>query len=328
VRKITLIPLLAALLPTLPAQPPITYDNNPLGSVAEPILIRTYVPDPGLDPEVLSHHGEASKSPKYSPGKGRDVEGEYEMIKVIPAAIAVNHGPALSYVFDTTECRVLYAWQGGFLDFYPYWGSKKGGRRRSFGYVPQLIGNLFYLAEPTGSRTGEPEFIGYELSDKGVPTFRYQLSDTKYAQTILPGEAPLSFTVKTASQGKAKTRTVSGDIISRHQGFERDVKIGKGDAADGEKVFTAFGCMACHSVDGSAGHSPSLAGLFGKKRLIEGQKESVLADEAYLRESIAKPNAKTAKDFPPNYMPPYQLKTDEINALVTYLKTLGDSAPE
>jgi hypothetical protein len=33
----------------------------------------------------------------------------------VAGAIAVNHGPEFSYVWDSTECRLLYAWRGGFL---------------------------------------------------------------------------------------------------------------------------------------------------------------------------------------------------------------------
>lgn len=113
---------------------PLGFTSTPLGTAETPLILRTFVPDPGLDPAVFANHGKAAPSPKYNPGKGTDVKGEYEMLKLIPAAIAVNHGPALSYVFDTTECRVLYAWQGGFLDMYPYWGDQKDGQRRSFDY--------------------------------------------------------------------------------------------------------------------------------------------------------------------------------------------------
>ena len=41
----------------------------------------------------------------------------------IPAAIAVNHAKELSYVWDTTECRLLYAWKDGFLDMSTLLGS-------------------------------------------------------------------------------------------------------------------------------------------------------------------------------------------------------------
>jgi cytochrome c553 len=297
---------------TLASADPLTFDTTPLGEKDRPIILRTYVPDPGLDPAVLSNHGKASKSPKYSPNSGRDSKGEYKMIKVIPAAIAVNHGPALSYVWDTTECRLLYAWQGGFLDLYPYWGEKNRGGRRSFDYGARLIGNLFYMAQPT--KRGKPTFVGYDLSDKGVPTFRYKLGDQEYNETILPNDRPYSF--------QTNDLTITGSLISKHQGFDRNLKIKSASAKAGQQVFGAYGCIACHSIDGSKGHGPSLKDLAGSTRPIEGG-DPVLADATYLTESIKEPNAKTAKGFPPGYMPPYQLKDKEIESLVLYIQSLA-----
>lgn len=295
---------------------PLTYDTNPLGEVDRPLILRTYVPDPGLDPTVFAHHGKASKSPKYSPKTGRDTKGEYGMMKVIPAAIAVNHGPALSYVWDTTECRLLYAWQGGFLDLYPYWGIEGSGGRRSFDYGARLVGNLFYLAKP--EKMEAPKFLGYDLSEKGVPTFRYRLGDQEYAETILPVDGLYSFQ-RTVN---GKTTTLKGELLSEHQGFERNLKIKSATAEAGQQVFGAYGCVACHSIDGSQGHGPSLQGLAGSTRPIEGG-DPVKADAAYLKESILSPNAKTAKGFPPGYMPPYQLNEQEVDSLVLYLQSLS-----
>jgi hypothetical protein len=285
---------------------PLTYDTNPLGTFEKPLILRTFVPDPGLDPAVLANHGKAAKSPKYNPGTGYDVKGEYGMMKVIPAAIAVNHGPALSYVFDTVECRVLYAWQGGFLDLYPYWGDEQKGGRRSFDYGSRLVGNLFYLAQP--EERAKPKFLGYKLSDVGVPTFRYMLGDQEYTEVITPGDmGDLSFGRIITTGGKVSIKSTSIEA--------------------GETVFGAYGCIACHSTDGSAGHGPSLQGLFGTTRALEGGGE-VPANDVYLRESIVTPNAKTAKGFPPNYMPPYQLKPLEVDSLVLYIQSLANSSPE
>jgi len=295
---------------------PLTFDTTPLGEKDRPLIMRTYVPDPGLDPGVLSNHGKALKSPKYNPSEGRDVEGEYDMMKVIPAAIAVNHGPALSYVWDTTECRLLYAWQGGFLDMFPYWGGEGSGGRRSFDYGSRLIGNLFYLAEP--EKRKKPSFVGYDLSKKGVPTFRYMLGDEEFSQTITPMDGQFAFQVTT----NGKSKTVQGELRSKHQGFERDLKIKDASPNAGEKVFGAYGCIACHSTDGSKGHGPTLKDLAGSTRPIEGD-GPVLADASYIRESIMEPNAKTAKGFPPGYMPPYQLKEKEVESLVLYIQSLS-----
>src|SRR4051812_41731039 len=123
-----------------------SYDTTPLGSVEAPLLLRTFLPDPDLDEAVFAHHGRSQTALKYDANAGRDTTTEVHPLKGIPAAIAVNHGPALSYVFDTTEGRLLYAWQGGFLDLFPSWGDQQIGARVSNDYVPRLMGTLFFKA--------------------------------------------------------------------------------------------------------------------------------------------------------------------------------------
>ncbi len=177
----------------------LTYDTLPLGAPDAPLLLRTYYPDPDLDESVFGHHHKSAKSPKYSPERGTDIEGEYTPIKGIAAAIGVNYGPKLSYVFDTTECRVLYAWQGGFVDMFPYWGDKQLGNRISNAYVPQLVGTLFYKAsgknpvEVNGQSVdelGAPKFVGYDLV-AGQAAF-----EKRDGRTVLPraGKSPVFIT--------------------------------------------------------------------------------------------------------------------------------------
>ena len=56
-------------------------------------------------------------TPKYSAkGDTFDIETMQDPIDGVPGAIAVNFGEDLSYCFDSTECRLLYIWQGGFMD--------------------------------------------------------------------------------------------------------------------------------------------------------------------------------------------------------------------
>ncbi len=92
----------------------------------------------------------------------------------------------------------------------------------------------------------------------------------------------------------------------------------------GQTVATANGCAACHSIDGKAGVGPTWKGLFDSNReLASGG--PVKADEAYLKESIANPNAKIAKGFGPNVMPATfgsTLKPEQIDQIVAYIKSL------
>ena len=79
---------------------------------------------------------------------------EYQPIDGIPAAIAVNLGN-YPYVWDTTECRLLYAWTDGFLDMVNYWGDRASGRRKGFDMF-QEYGFVFtrHWKTPTQNRWG------------------------------------------------------------------------------------------------------------------------------------------------------------------------------
>src|SRR5690606_26641343 len=107
------------------------------------------------------------------------------------------------------------------------------------------------------------------------------------------------------------------------QGYKVDIDLSKPNIEAGEILFNNYGCVGCHSIDGSKGHGPTLLGLAGDKRPIEGSDKPVLADHAYLLESIRNPNAKVAKDYPPNYMPPYALADAEYESLILFIQSVG-----
>jgi cytochrome c oxidase subunit 2 len=93
-------------------------------------------------------------------------------------------------------------------------------------------------------------------------------------------------------------------------------------AQSGEKLFTELACSNCHKADGT-GRCPSLEGLFGKTvQLANGSK--VLADEAYIRESILHPDAKIVAGYQP-VMPTFQglVTEDGVLQMIEYIKSLG-----
>ena len=97
--------------------------------------------------------------------------------------------------------------------------------------------------------------------------------------------------------------------------------------AEGRRLATLLGCAACHSVDGSlAGKvGPTWKGLFGSRVPLKGGGE-VLADAAYLRESILEPQAKIVRGFDhaDAGMPSYAgvITDPQLTALVRYLESL------
>ncbi len=97
-------------------------------------------------------------------------------------------------------------------------------------------------------------------------------------------------------------------------------------AMAGEKVYRSIGCIACHSVDGSAMTGPSFKGAFGHDvTVITGGKERTFkVDEAYIKKSILEPNADLVKGFNANLMQTYkdQLSDQEITDIIEYMKSL------
>lgn len=81
-------------------------------------------------------------------------------------------------------------------------------------------------------------------------------------------------------------------------------------------------CLACHSADGSQLVGPTWKGLYGHEvELEDGSK--VVADDAYIRESIVDPMAKIVKGYPPS-MPPFgaMLTEEQTKDIIEYIKSL------
>jgi cytochrome c oxidase subunit 2 len=98
--------------------------------------------------------------------------------------------------------------------------------------------------------------------------------------------------------------------------------------AAGEQIFQARQCMACHTIDGSPGMGPTLAGIYGKRqKLVDGRE--VVVDIPYLRRSLIDPQADVVPGFSAQMLN-YKdvLSEKEIAAVVAYLRTLKPAEDE
>lgn len=95
-------------------------------------------------------------------------------------------------------------------------------------------------------------------------------------------------------------------------------------AETGQKLFQSLGCTNCHRFD-TQGRGPNLVGVFGKPVLLSDG-TSVIADDAYIRESILDPGAKIVAGFRP-IMPSFQgvLNEDQLLSVIAYIKSLSVS---
>ena len=98
-------------------------------------------------------------------------------------------------------------------------------------------------------------------------------------------------------------------------------------AEQGQQLFQQNGCSTCHQME-QQGRCPILKGIYNKPvQLADGR--TVIADDAYLRESILDPNAKIVNGFEPNIMPNFkgQLSEENVIQLIAYVKSLSPSTP-
>ena len=300
--------------------------------------------------KVLANHSQGFNSPKYSAGSGKESTKEYQPIDGIPAAIAVNLGKTFSYAWDTTECRLLFAWTDGFLDMKNYWGTRESGRRKGFGYVPKLYGFVFYKAQGVHplringqsiAEFGAPKYVGYSLGKDRLPTYDYKAGKHSISVKVNPGPATqtlrLDFTSPSKEDMDFKSPNTQIQQIHKSPGNlsvvirpnagvrlssdEPKVVIKEPTLEIGEHLYTSLGCIACHSLDGGKNHGPTLKGSFGAKREFLEAKPLIVND-AYLRESIEKPMAKTVKGYLTGMMPPYKLQEAEYDSLIMFIKTV------
>jgi cytochrome c oxidase subunit 2 len=99
-------------------------------------------------------------------------------------------------------------------------------------------------------------------------------------------------------------------------------------ASQGQKAFQDLACSTCHRSDGQ-GRGPMLEGLYGS-RVPLANGEIVVADEAYLRESVLSPSAKVVAGYQP-IMPTFQglVSEEQLLALIEYVKSLkGPPRPQ
>lgn len=98
-------------------------------------------------------------------------------------------------------------------------------------------------------------------------------------------------------------------------------------ASQGETLFRALGCSGCHGP-GSTVRAPDLTGVYGHPVALESLR-TVIADEAYLRDSILQPAKDVAAGYEP-IMPSFDglIEEADLSKIIAYLKSLSpEGAP-
>ncbi|MGN6528482.1 MAG: cytochrome c oxidase subunit II [Burkholderiaceae bacterium] len=161
-----------------------------------------------------------------------------------------------------------------------------------------------------------------------VPAFRVKQDVVPGRWTRLwfkatqPGEYPLFCSEFCGSQHSLMTGRV---VVMNPADYARGLASGPAEpslAQYGFALFRQLGCSGCHDARSTV-HAPLLDGIAGRPvHLQDGR--TVVADDAYLRDSIVKPGQDVVAGFAP-VMPSYagQVGEEDLAALVAYLQSLS-----
>jgi cytochrome c oxidase subunit 2 len=101
--------------------------------------------------------------------------------------------------------------------------------------------------------------------------------------------------------------------------------ISSDPAERGERWYQQFGCLACHSTDGTERAGPTWQGLFGSEEMLTDG-TSVTVEEAYLIKSILEPDAQIVQGYENVVMPPtgQNMSDQQIQDVIAFIKSLGE----
>ncbi len=104
---------------------------------------------------------------------------------------------------------------------------------------------------------------------------------------------------------------------------EENSQVSDDPVARGAQLAQQYGCLACHSTDGTALVGPTWQGIYGSTEALQDG-TTVVVDDAYLHESIIDPAAKIVQGFP-NVMPPTvaaDMTEEQIADVIEFIKSL------
>ena len=163
-----------------------------------------------------------------------------------------------------------------------------------------------------------------------IPAFRVKREaipgryTTVFFQATKPGKYHLFCTQYCGTQHSGMIGWVYVMRPDDYRAWAAGSTSGASLAQNGERLFSSLGCNACHSGN-SAARGPNLANIYNSRiRLADGS--TMVASEAYLRDSILNPSTHVPAGYAP-IMPTYQgqISEDGLIDLVEYIKTLDSN---
>jgi len=131
----------------------------------------------------LARQGRKAQKQFHAWGHKRPLMYRIFMPDASPAAIAVGLEHGQNYCWDAGQCRLRYAWYGGFVDPWPVWQGNGNGLAR-------VLGTRYWEAKSAlplqiGEGESVASFKGYRKVN-GHPEFHYEVNGVDVYELIEP----------------------------------------------------------------------------------------------------------------------------------------------
>ncbi|MFQ3650595.1 MAG: cytochrome c oxidase subunit II [Gemmataceae bacterium] len=164
------------------------------------------------------------------------------------------------------------------------------------------------------------------IHDFYIPAFRVKMDVVpgKYSHLWFEATKPGTYHLFCAAYCGTEHSRMIGKVVVMEPGEFEQWQMQKADrsfALQGRQLFQKLQCVTCHHPE-AGNKAPILEGLYGKRVALENG-STVLADEAYIRESILYPAKKVRAGYRA-IMPTYdkQVTEEELMKVVAFIKGL------
>ena len=141
---------------------------------------------------------------------------------------------------------------------------------------------------------------------------------------VLPEDEFQTWMTEKASKQPVSDSTATSNMMETTETVQASEKQER-ENPRGYALLNDYGCIACHTMDGTPMVGASFKGLFGKKQIVitNGKERRITVDEAYFKKSIWEPEADIVKGYDPIMPEPDEALTDEeIDEMINYVKAL------
>lgn len=158
-----------------------------------------------------------------------------------------------------------------------------------------------------------------------VPAFRIKIDTVPGMQTYawFQAERTGSYDILCAEYcGLRHANMLSTVEVMEPEAFDVWYSGQSDDDKEAEALFETYGCLSCHSLDGSEDVGPTLQGIYGAERTVTGQggTRTLIVDQDYLRRAILEPSVEIVvgqDDTMPSYA--QDMSDKDLNLILRYL---------